>query len=185
LSTHANDIILAVSTEVQMAKRLWIVQGDTTSHGGVVLGGDPDFSIQGHAVARIGDPVWCPVCKNTFPIVQGRPTVTSHGPNQVHEGMMTGCGAILIGGKQTISFWDDGGKGDAVNPPKLATPEHPHDRYFQVVDEHGSPISQFDIHLTAPNGSAKKLKTDSSGKSPLVSGNDGEHASLTLFKKGI
>lgn len=38
----------------------FIVVGDRTSHGGVVVSGDITCTIDGQPVARVGDKVFCP-----------------------------------------------------------------------------------------------------------------------------
>jgi uncharacterized Zn-binding protein involved in type VI secretion len=57
-----------------MARRPFVRVGDRTTHGGVVLTGDPTFSIHGKQAARVGDEVSCPRCKRVSKIVTGAPT---------------------------------------------------------------------------------------------------------------
>jgi hypothetical protein len=49
-----------------------IVVGDATSHGGVVVTGDPTWTVDGIPVARVGDTVFCPLCQRTTVIVSSR-----------------------------------------------------------------------------------------------------------------
>jgi len=147
--------------------KLWIVQGDTTSHGGTVLSGDPNFTISGKPAARIGDPVFCPKCKGTFPIVQGRPTVLSHGPNMAHEGMMTGCGATLIGGGQALGFWIDGGNGQAsnaaagTNSPAKQKPKY--DEQVKLLDALGKSMKDTLYTIKKASGEIIHGTTDHQG----------------------
>ncbi|MCG5076155.1 PAAR domain-containing protein [Paraburkholderia tagetis] len=52
-----------------MTRRYDIVKGDTTTTGGVVLGGDSNDTLNGREQAYENDPVWCPVCKTVGRIV--------------------------------------------------------------------------------------------------------------------
>ncbi|MCP3655437.1 PAAR domain-containing protein [Herbaspirillum sp.] len=74
----------------------FIVVGDRTSHGGVVLTGDQTWLIDGAAVARIGDKVSCPRCKRIATIVTSKdPTFVSNGQPAAFDGDITDCGATL------------------------------------------------------------------------------------------
>lgn len=79
-----------------MAGKAVILQGDSTSHGGVVLQGSPIMQFRGKNVALVGHQVACPLCKGVFPIVTGAPTVLVGGLPLALEGMKTACGADLI-----------------------------------------------------------------------------------------
>jgi uncharacterized Zn-binding protein involved in type VI secretion len=77
------------------------VVGDSSTHGGTVIGGDPTFTILGKPVAVIGMSVHsCPVDKHgTTSIIPGssllnRPTI--NGKPVVLDGDLTGCGARII-----------------------------------------------------------------------------------------
>ncbi len=74
-----------------MAKRLWIVIGDKTSHGGTVKTGSGHFRINGKGVAREGDVVSCPECGGDYEIVTGaeNPTVRNNGKRIAREGDVT------------------------------------------------------------------------------------------------
>lgn len=66
--------------------RIWIVQGDTTSSGGKVIGGSPFTDIDGFPVARIGDQATYPTHKGVFPIIDGDPTTIIDGqPVALHR----------------------------------------------------------------------------------------------------
>lgn len=73
-----------------------ILVGDTTSHGGTVLSGSSGCLAEGLPVARVGDPVSCPLCKGVFPIVEGAASVFETGMNIARHGDKTACGATLI-----------------------------------------------------------------------------------------
>lgn len=80
-----------------MSKRV-IRVGDPTSHGGKVLAsGAPHFTVDGIAVALVGDPCVCPKKghKNCT-IVTGDAGHTIEGVPVAYEGCLTSCGATLI-----------------------------------------------------------------------------------------
>ncbi|WP_370261377.1 PAAR domain-containing protein [Limnobacter sp.] len=77
--------------------RAQILVGDTTSHGGVVVSGSPNVTVNGIPVARLGDMVTCPLCKpHSFTIVEGLGSVTANNIPLALHGHKTACGATLI-----------------------------------------------------------------------------------------
>lgn len=74
----------------------FIVQGDRTSHGGVVLAGSPFSDCDGKPIARVGDMCSCPLCKGVFPIAQGDQSNIIDGAPVAYHGCKTACGAMLI-----------------------------------------------------------------------------------------
>jgi uncharacterized Zn-binding protein involved in type VI secretion len=61
-------------------------EGDPTTSGGFVLAASATEVIDLRRVARMGDPVWCPICRSVGFIAQGNPTyideciaVATHG----------------------------------------------------------------------------------------------------------
>ncbi|MFX1733925.1 PAAR domain-containing protein [Paraburkholderia kururiensis] len=89
-----------------------ICKGDTTSHGGRVLEGNPTATLEGRPISGVGHMVACPQCKGTFPILPdllGRriPHVID-GRNTAVEGMRTACGAALIASQSNSTISDDG-----------------------------------------------------------------------------
>lgn len=95
--------------------RPYILIGDKTSHGGVVLEGAPAAKINGKAIARVGDKVSCP--KNghgdTTVIAIGDPDFLIDGKSAARHGDTTACGAVLIA-SQTLAH-DDDGSGSSEN----------------------------------------------------------------------
>jgi uncharacterized Zn-binding protein involved in type VI secretion len=87
-----------------------IVVGDKTSHGGVVISGTPETTIDGKPVARIGDKVTCP-CNGhggVTVIVSGDPTWIVDGQPVARHGDKAACGATLLSSQVRVS---DGGSG--------------------------------------------------------------------------
>lgn len=77
--------------------RPFIVVGDKTSHGGVVIEGAKSTDSNGKPISRIGDRVTCPKKGHgVTTIVSGDPTVIIDGQPAAREGDMTACGATLI-----------------------------------------------------------------------------------------
>lgn len=89
-----------------MASKKAIIEGDTTTHGGVVIRGSHSVVLDGRHIALIGDLVECPKCGGTFPIVTGSNMVTTHGKGIALEGMKTACGAVLIGSQNRFLIDD-------------------------------------------------------------------------------
>lgn len=78
--------------------RPFIVVGDKTSHGGVVIEGASATDTSGQRIARVGDKVTCPKKGHgkTTVIASGDPTCIIDGQPAARHGDMTACGATLI-----------------------------------------------------------------------------------------
>ncbi len=75
----------------------FIVVGDKTDHGGVVIAGSPVTDAAGKAIARVGDQVTCPRRGHgTNTIATGDPTCMIDGQAAARDGDKTACGATLI-----------------------------------------------------------------------------------------
>lgn len=77
--------------------RPFILIGDKTDHGGVVVEGAPISDVGGRRIARVGDKVTCPK-RGHGPtvIVSGDPNVIIGGKPAARHGDKTACGAVLI-----------------------------------------------------------------------------------------
>ena len=84
--------------------RPFILVGDKTSHGGVVVQGSAESTVDGIPIARVGDQVTCPRRGHggTTVIVSGDPTMIIDGQPAARHGDMTACGATLIA-SQSVS----------------------------------------------------------------------------------
>ena len=81
--------------------RPFIVLGDSTSHGGTVVGASGTSGTHGRRIARVGDKVTCPQKGHggTTVIVSGDPTMIIDGKQAARHGDMCACGATLISGQ--------------------------------------------------------------------------------------
>ncbi len=70
--------------------------GDSTTHGGKVITVAHVPTDMGKPIACVGDMTICPLCKGTFPIVEGDQDCTILGVPVAFEGHKTACGASLI-----------------------------------------------------------------------------------------
>ena len=78
--------------------RPFILIGDRTDHGGVVIEGAPTSDAGGLRIARVGDKVTCPRRNHgrTTIIASGDPTCIIEGKAAARHGDKTACGATLI-----------------------------------------------------------------------------------------
>ena len=81
--------------------RPFIVLGDSTSHGGKVVGASASTDTHGRRIARVGDKVTCPKKGHggTTVIVSGDPTMIIDGQPAARHGVKCACGATLISGQ--------------------------------------------------------------------------------------
>ena len=123
----------------------FIIEGDTTSHGGRVLNCSPEHKVDEKYVARLGDMVSCPKCGDVYPIVQVMPRGMSMGGKPTaFQGDKTACGATLIASQR----WPPRSRrvdrpvvDPAANHQSVADDAGPYRGRFQVLDETtGRPI---------------------------------------------
>jgi uncharacterized Zn-binding protein involved in type VI secretion len=76
----------------------FILIGDKTSHGGVVVQGASVSTVDGKPIARVGDKVTCPRRGHggTTVIVSGDPTCIIDGQPAARHGDKTACCATLL-----------------------------------------------------------------------------------------
>ncbi len=104
--------------------RPFIVVGDRTSHGGVVISGSESTDVDGKPVARIGDRVTCPKKGHgsVTTIVTGDVTAIIDGQPLARHGDKTACGAMLIS-SQMIAVVDEGSSaGQGASSAPAAAP---------------------------------------------------------------
>lgn len=78
--------------------RPFILIGDQTSHGGVVISASQTSDCDGRGIARVGDKVTCPKKGHgrITTIATGDPTAIIDGRPAARHGDKTACGATLI-----------------------------------------------------------------------------------------
>lgn len=163
-----------------------ICEGDKTSHGGTVVEGSRFSDIAGKAIARVGDKVYCPQCKGTFPIVSGDITLVIDGAAVARHGDKTSCGASLIAGQLNTS--DRAGSASAAGSSVKkntdtagsftsggaqkndAHAETVFEDYFQLIDEDtGLPLANHEYAITRASGSIEYGTTGSTGNTHMLS----------------
>lgn len=81
--------------------RPFIVLGDKTNHGGVVISASESTDCNGKGIARVGDQVTCPKegHGSVTTITTGDSTALIDGRPAARHGDLTACGATLIAGQ--------------------------------------------------------------------------------------
>ncbi|WP_241010258.1 PAAR domain-containing protein [Aggregatibacter actinomycetemcomitans] len=172
-----------------MAIRRAIVIGDKTTHGGTVLQGSYDMSVNGKNISLEGDLVACPQCKGNFPIIEGSPFMSSNGRGVALEGMKTACGAVLMA-SQNLMKADDGFGDSRVTPASYDVPasfpnssensssrddnndeeekQFQYTHYFILKNEQGDPWSGI-TYIAKSKRAEHKGKLDINGKTKVIS----------------
>ncbi len=84
----------------------FILVGDKTDHGGVVIEGSAVSDAGGRSIARVGDKVSCPKRGHggTTVIASGDPTCIIDGKPAARQGDKTACGATLISSQAVSTY---------------------------------------------------------------------------------
>lgn len=152
----------------------FIVLGDRTSHGGVVVSGDPTWTIDGQPIARVGDKVTCPRCKRVSTIVSSRfPTVIDLGRPVAYDQDMTDCGAVIYSRHNNHAGWGEKGSDDeaAATPiedyvPKQAPRFQEH--FVLRNNETGEPLAGVPYTIKTGDGKTFEGETDAQGRTDVV-----------------
>lgn len=88
--------------------------GDRTTHGGTVISADFSFTMDGKAVARVGDLTVCPRCKGIFPINDGLNNTISMGQAMAVHMAGTACGAKVVASFATAVGEDTNGAAEPI-----------------------------------------------------------------------
>lgn len=183
--------------------RPFIVIGDRTDHGGVVVGASGATVTHGKRIARMGDQVTCPKKGHgtTF-IVSGDPTMIIDGQPAARHGDKCACGATLIS-SQFVSTTADGGASDPQTAsaaqaagtahvaqhasPKMAIDEASgllvlsHDQFFVLTDElTGEPLAQWRYRMTCGDVTVEGT-TDASGQTRKIATQDKSDVKIELL----
>lgn len=180
--------------------RPFIVLGDRTDHGGVVIEASMMSATHGKGIARLGDQVTCPIPGHgATVIVSGDPTMIIDGKPAARHGDKCACGATLISGQVVSTVGGGGGNSQStavVQQTKAAAAgvfaqsigSHDDDevieQFFSLLDDQGHPIKGYRYDLYE-NGSVTVQSGDfSSGHTPPVSGDMGIDIVYWLNKSG-
>ncbi|WP_153101556.1 PAAR domain-containing protein [Paraburkholderia hayleyella] len=145
---------------VNLFGRAQSVLGDMTSHGGVVISGNPSHTWHGIPIARQGDLVTCPKCPpHIFKIAEGLVMSLSGDQPMATEGHKTTCGAVLIA--QTASA-------NIVTAHTAFANGCGYDEQFILHDLDDNPISEMPYKITAADGSVYRGITDINGRTERV-----------------
>jgi uncharacterized Zn-binding protein involved in type VI secretion len=160
--------------------RPFIVIGDQTDHGGVVVGSTMTTDTHGKRLARVGDQVTCPKKGHgTTVIVTGDPTMIVDGAPVARHGDKCACGATLIssqvvstvGGGSGVSAPSSsaGAASNAVNATALTGLElASYDQHFVLsCSLTGMPLAHQPYRLRA-GGKVQEGVTDEEGRTAMI-----------------
>ncbi|MCA8036724.1 PAAR domain-containing protein [Burkholderia arboris] len=170
----------------------FIREGDTTTHGGRVLACDPTNTVDGKALALLGDMVSCPRCGGVFPIVKVKTDLhmTFNGRPVASDGDMTACGATLIASQSNATASPTAGAGHPIGGGRSVMAQQasadqfgPYRGRFQVIDEDtGKPVANHPYTVTGSDGSTITGTTDANGYTNWLETR--QAASLTFERSG-
>lgn len=156
----------------------FIVLGDRTSHGGVVLSGDPTFTVDGQPVARVGDSASCPRCKRLTTIVSSRFPSVVDGKPVAYDQDKTDCGALVYSRHNGHAGWSaaagEGGADTAAvaagvgetAPPRQAPRFQEH--FILRNNDTGELLSGIAYTITTGDGQVVEGETDAQGRTEVV-----------------
>lgn len=169
----------------------FIREGDTTSHGGRVLACDPTNTVDGKALALLGNMVSCPRCGGIFPIVNVKTELhmTFNGRPVASDGDITACGATLIASQNTATASPTSGLGGSVGNGKSVVSQSemqggtPYRGRFQVLDDTTrQPVAGHPYTVRSADGRVLQGTTDANGFTEWLDGHD--TSSLTFDHPG-
>ncbi|WP_169307205.1 PAAR domain-containing protein [Chitiniphilus eburneus] len=154
-----------------MAIAGFIVLGDRTSHGGVVISGDPQHTVDGRPVARLGDLATCPRCGRLTHIVSSRyPTPDEGNPPAYHLDMLE-CGAVLYSRYNDQCGWDGASEADLLPPPQQMI-DRPlplfHSHFVLRNSRSGTPLPGLRYRIVTTDNGAVSGITDHLGRTSAV-----------------
>lgn len=183
--------------------RPFIVIGDQTDHGGVVVGAAGTTDTHGKRIARVGDQVTCPKKGHgTTVIVTGDPTMVIDGMPAARHGDKCACGATLIS-SQFVSTTADGGASNhqAASAAQAAGAAHlvqqssprmeideasglfvlSHDQFFVLTDElTGESLSQWKYRLTCGDKTVEGT-TNSAGQTQKIAAKEKSDVKIEIL----
>lgn len=163
--------------------RPFIVVGDRTDHGGVVVGSTMTTDTHGKRLARVGDQVTCPKKGHgTTVIVTGDPTMIVDGAPVARHGDKCACGATLISSQVVSRVGSEGAPARPAGLISSLLPEnHEHDIHFLVRDEVTKrPLPQVSYRITLEDGATITGVTDENGLTEKISSHIKQKATLEV-----
>lgn len=132
-----------------MAARPFIVLGDQTDHGGVVIEASVMTDTHGKGIARVGDQVTCPKRSHgTTVIVTGDPTMIIDGKPAARHGDKCACGATLISSQFVSRVGDEeASSGEQASSNQQAQTIAATTGVFAAYVEHASSATDADSDL--------------------------------------
>jgi uncharacterized Zn-binding protein involved in type VI secretion len=174
----------------------FIVMGDRTSHGGVVVSGDMTFTIDGQPAARVGDKVFCTRCNKMTVIITSRfPSIFDLGQTMAYDQDSTSCGALLQSRHNGHAGWDceetDSNDGHALESALAVAPvaecltkkalrfrEH-----FVLHDDEGTLAANVPYSVTTAEGNTYEGETDAEGRTGVVWTDSPDAIDITVLSK--
>lgn len=167
----------------------FILVGDSTSHGGKVLQGSPQSTVEGKPIARVGDQVTCPINGHggVTKIITGDDTCIIDGKPSARDGDMTACGAKLIASQSQVTCGGGGSGGSesstSASDLVAARQGEGFDDFYILHGPSGSPLANCAYAVEYPDGAIEYGTTDSSGKTKIFE-TDAEAKSLIFYRQG-
>ena len=184
-----------------MGQRPFIVVGDSTDHGGVVVGGSAITDTHGKRIARVGDQVTCPKKGHgTTVIISGDQTMIIDGKPAARQGDKCACGATLIA-SQFVSTTSDGGasnpqaasdaqKAKAASAGVFARYIDPNDdeileQFYSLLDDQGNPVEGYRYDLYEDGNLKVKSGDFSTGHTFPIQGSASIDIVFWVNKSGV
>jgi len=146
--------------------------GDTTCHGGVILGGSENVIIDGKPAARLGDLHSCPNPGHTINVVcSGYSNILINGRPGAAVGEFCVCGASITSGSSTVLYGREQGSSgaDETTADATATLLESYDEFFIVIDESSNqPVANRKYRIVTARGQTIEGITDGMGRTRLV-----------------
>jgi len=182
-----------------MARRYFIVVGDTTTAGGAVLTGAPFLTIQSlsgdpRQQAFVGDQVECADCGLTR-IVSGVSHATFNGCEAAIEGSELACGHKLVSTQQRLSWTEEEASARSVaqsygqesHPPAadahFAGPGRYDEAFILTSKETGKPLANRRYRIVRGE-LVESGVTDASGATHVVLSETGEGLEIFIQEEG-
>lgn len=183
-----SDTTVRHAKEAPLAIRPFIVQGDRTDHGGVVIEASPFTDTSGKGIARVGDRVACPRRGHGLSvIVTGDPTMVIDGRPAARHGDRCACGATLMSSQMASVVMEGVQASSESNPAppdsdngtrNRATGRTPApdavdatlEQFYSLLDAQDRPVSGYRFDLYRAGQRMLRSGTLSSGHTPAFPG---------------